>query len=170
MLKAIRLPLIRKSSLLLFSLRTNLILKKINSWTHPDLSTLSETDRRNEMYNNEAALKNIIGKFPTYMRPPYSSCTGACPTTMSDLGYHIIYFDVDTDDYDNDTPQLIVNAENNYNAKVEGTSPNTQDFLVIAHDIHQNTASTLVPYMLESIKRNGYKGMPPPPPSGFVYH
>lgn len=122
------------------------------------------------MYNNEAALKNIIGKFPTYMRPPYSSCTGACPTTMSDLGYHIIYFDVDTDDYDNDTPQLIVNAENNYNAKVEGTSPNTQDFLVIAHDIHQNTASTLVPYMLESIKRNGYKGMPPPPPSGFVYH
>ena len=82
---------------------------------------------------------------------------------MSDLGYHIIYFDVDTDDYDNDTPQLIVNAQNNFSAKVEaqGTSPNTNDFLVIAHDIHQNTASTLVPYMLEKIKSKGYRGMPP---------
>jgi len=130
-----------------------------HTWTHPDLSTLSEADRRTEMYNNEAALKNIIGKFPTYMRPPYSSCTGACPTTMSDLGYHIIYFDVDTDDYNNDTPQLIVNAQNNFAAKVEGTSPNTQDFLVIAHDIHQNTAATLVQYMLESVKRNGYRAV-----------
>lgn len=115
------------------------------------------------MYNNEAALRNIVGKYPTYMRPPYSSCSGSCPATMGDLGYHIIYFDVDTDDYNQDTPSTIVNAVNNFNKPIDGTSPNTQDFLVIAHDIHQNTADTLVQAMLDTIKKNNYKGMPPPP-------
>lgn len=115
------------------------------------------------MYNNEAALRNIVGKYPTYMRPPYSSCSGSCPATMGELGYHIIYFDVDTDDYNQDTPSTIVNAVNNFNKPIDGTSPNTQDFLVIAHDIHQNTADTLVQAMLDTIKKNNYKGMPPPP-------
>jgi len=82
---------------------------------------------------------------------------------MGDLGYHIIYFDVDTDDYNQDTPSTIVNAVNNFNKPIDGTSPNTQDFLVIAHDIHQNTADTLVQAMLDTIKKNNYKGMPPPP-------
>jgi hypothetical protein len=45
------------------------------------------------------ALSNIVGKFPTYMRPPYSSCSAAsgCEQDMADLGYHISYFDLDTD-------------------------------------------------------------------------
>lgn len=116
------------------------------------------------MTNNEAAIRNIIGKYPTYMRPPYSSCTGSCPATMGDLGYHITYFDVDTDDYNQDTPATVQNAVNNYNKAVD-TSPNTQDFLVIAHDIHQTTADTLVQAMLDTINKNGYKGMPSPPSS-----
>lgn len=132
-----------------------------HTWTHQDLSAISETDRQNEMYNNEAALRNIIGKFPTYMRPPYSSCTAnsGCVSTMDTLGYHIIYFDVDTDDYNNDTPDTIQKAKDNFSKAVDGTSAAGNKFLAIAHDIHEQTAKTLTQFMVDIIKKNGYKAV-----------
>lgn len=51
------------------------------------------------MVKNEMAFSNIMGKFPTYMRPPYSSCDAAsgCEQDLTDLGYVVSYFDLDTD-------------------------------------------------------------------------
>jgi hypothetical protein len=51
------------------------------------------------MVRNEMAFSNILGKFPTYMRPPYSSCTApsGCQKDLADLGYVVSYFDLDTD-------------------------------------------------------------------------
>jgi peptidoglycan/xylan/chitin deacetylase (PgdA/CDA1 family) len=62
-----------------------------HTWSHPDLSTLSEYRRRDEMYKLEMAMRNIVGFFPTYMRPPYSSCNSDCLATMDALGYHVTY-------------------------------------------------------------------------------
>jgi peptidoglycan/xylan/chitin deacetylase (PgdA/CDA1 family) len=61
------------------------------------------------MLKNEAALRNIFGAIPTYMRPPYSSCTinSGCLDDMGELGYHVTYYNVDTDDYNNDHPKYI---------------------------------------------------------------
>lgn len=39
-----------------------------HTWSHADLSTLTDADRETEMIKNEMALRNIIGKIPTYMR------------------------------------------------------------------------------------------------------
>ncbi|KAG0636958.1 hypothetical protein HOY80DRAFT_1010988 [Tuber brumale] len=132
-----------------------------HTWTHQDLSAISEAARRDEMLNNEAAIRSVIGKYPTYMRPPYSSCTVAsgCVNTMNDLGYHIIYFDVDTDDYNNDTPATIQNAKNNFSRAFGGRSAAQDDFLAIAHDIHEQTARSLTRFMLETIKNNGYRAV-----------
>lgn len=101
-------------------------------------------------------MRNIVGFFPTYMRPPYSSCTAACMATMVDLGYHVTYFDVDTDDYDNDSQLLIQNAKNNFLAKISPSNSANDAFLVIAHDIHQQTAQNLTAFMLDNLKANGY--------------
>lgn len=46
-----------------------------HTWSHPDLCNITSAQRKNEMYKNEMALRNILGVIPTYMRPPYSSCT-----------------------------------------------------------------------------------------------
>lgn len=102
-------------------------------------------------------MRNIVGFFPTYMRPPYSSCTAACQATMASLGYHVTYFDVDTDDYDNDSPLLIQNAKNNFNAPISTSNKATDSFLVIGHDIHQQTAQNLTAYMLDTLIAKGYK-------------
>lgn len=84
-----------------------------HTWTHADLSTVTENTRRYEMIRNEQAFLSILGRYPTYMRPPYISCNTACQTTMAALGYHVIIWDLDTDDYNNVTPELIQNAKNN---------------------------------------------------------
>jgi hypothetical protein len=45
-----------------------------------------------QMIKNEMAFRNILGFFPTYMRPPYVSCTRAsgCVDDLNSLGYHIV--------------------------------------------------------------------------------
>lgn len=68
-----------------------------HSWSHPDLSKSTKAEIYDQMVKNEMAIRNILGRFPTYMRPPYSSCGSECQRVMSDLGYVIAYFDVDTD-------------------------------------------------------------------------
>ncbi|KAK6511719.1 hypothetical protein TWF481_000625 [Arthrobotrys musiformis] len=76
-------------------------------WTHADLSTLPESRRREEIHRLEYAFSKILGKIPTYMRPPYSNCDDSCLATMGDLGYHVIYFDLDTEDYLHRLPNQI---------------------------------------------------------------
>ncbi len=63
-----------------------------HTWSHPHLDELTSGERKEEMYKNERALTNIIGKYPAYMRPPYVECSSAsgCLRDMSDLGYHVI--------------------------------------------------------------------------------
>jgi peptidoglycan/xylan/chitin deacetylase (PgdA/CDA1 family) len=70
-----------------------------HTWSHQDLSAITKEQRYEQMVKLEMSLSNILGFFPTYMRPPYSSCTAAsgCEKDMADLGYHISYFDLDTD-------------------------------------------------------------------------
>jgi peptidoglycan/xylan/chitin deacetylase (PgdA/CDA1 family) len=67
-----------------------------HTWSHQDLSAITQQQRFDQMVHNEMALRNIIQKFPTYMRPPYSSCTEACQADLLTLGYVVTYFNLDT--------------------------------------------------------------------------
>lgn len=60
-------------------------------------------------------------------------------------------------DYDNDSPSKIQNAKNNFNAGIAGGSASTSDYLVISHDIHEQTAHNLTAYMLQTLLAQGYK-------------
>lgn len=132
-----------------------------HTWTHLDLSAISQADRKNQMYKNEMALRNIVGKIPTYMRPPYSSCTGQCETDMAALGYHVTYFDVDTDDYNQDSAIKIQNSKNWFKGNITqgGATAKTDSWLEIGHDIHEQTAMNLTEYMLSTLTSLGYKGV-----------
>lgn len=132
-----------------------------HTWSHADLCNITSSERKNEMYKNEMALRNILGVIPTYMRPPYSSCTAecGCEADMLDLGYHISYFDLDTADYLNDSPTLIQNSKDIFSAALNAQTAVVEDsdFLVIAHDIHNQTANNLTEYMLVELLNKGYR-------------
>lgn len=134
-----------------------------HTWTHLDLSAIDATQRKNQMIKLEMALRNILGIFPTYMRPPYSSCTAAsgCEKAMADLGYHVVYFDVDTDDYNQLTTAKIENSKKWFkgNITANGAVAATSDWLGIAHDIHELTAYSLTEYMLKTLTDLGYKAV-----------
>jgi peptidoglycan/xylan/chitin deacetylase (PgdA/CDA1 family) len=130
-----------------------------HTWSHPDLSLVTEARRRSEMIKLEMAMRNIVGYFPTYMRPPYSSCNAACSQTMRDLGYHVVYFDIDTDDYNHDSPTMIQVSKNIFSGIVNPSNPNVDSFLTIAHDTHQQTAQNLTQFMLQTLTTKGYRAV-----------
>ncbi|CZR54745.1 related to chitin binding protein [Phialocephala subalpina] len=129
-----------------------------HTWTHQDLTILPMNLMQNQVIYNEMAFRNIFGFFPTYIRPPFGYCSGSsgCADYLNNLGYHIVYWDVDTKDYLNDDPDLILNSENYFAGNVS-SSANGHSYIPLAHDIHQNTALTLVAYMLDMLKARGYK-------------
>lgn len=134
-----------------------------HTWTHLDLDKITPVERRNQMWKLEMAIRNIVGFFPTYMRPPYSSCGPAsgCEKDMADLGYHISYFDVDTDDYNQLTKENIQKSKDWFkgNITANNAKPATNDWLGIAHDIHELTAYNLTEYMLKTLTDLGYKAV-----------
>ena len=78
---------------------------------------------------------------------------------MEELGYHITYFDLDTSDYLNDSPTLIANSLKIFDDALAGKSAETDYFLVIGHDIHNQTSEVLVEHMLNGMQEGGYRGV-----------
>ncbi|CCX06376.1 hypothetical protein FPQ18DRAFT_346297 [Pyronema domesticum] len=124
-----------------------------HTWTHADLSAVDEATRKYEMVRNEQAFLKIIGKYPTYMRPPYISCNAACQATMGTLGYHVILWDLDTDDYNQDAAGLIQNSKNNVKTAYD---QRWDAYMSIAHDIHYQTVYNLTSYQIDAGRAAGY--------------
>ncbi|KAK5089665.1 hypothetical protein LTR70_006526 [Exophiala xenobiotica] len=130
-----------------------------HTWSHQDLDKLSTEDRTWEMTKNEMAFRNIMGFWPTYMRPPYDSCKAdsGCRSDMSTLGYHIVEYTVDTYDFDNRTPQTYPLSQSNVSAAFEGSDSAKDDYIVYSHDTHPQTVRNLTEYMIDTIGGLGYK-------------
>ncbi|KAL2068366.1 hypothetical protein VTL71DRAFT_16464 [Oculimacula yallundae] len=130
-----------------------------HSWSHQDLSTLDTATFDKQIIYNAMAFRNILGYFPTYMRPPYSSCNAACEARLKTLGYHITYFDLDTAGYLNTLPTTIQNSKNIWDAAISNSNPAVDTFLEIEHDIHNQVVNNLTDYILASMYKKGYKSV-----------
>ncbi|PGH17104.1 hypothetical protein AJ80_04979 [Polytolypa hystricis UAMH7299] len=128
-----------------------------HTWSHQTLDQLTQAQRYDQMIKNEIAFRNVIGGIPTYMRPPYSSCDSDCAGDMDDMGYHIVYFDVDTDDYNNDTPEDIQQSKDIFDNALKLNKATGRPLLVIAHDVHEQTVYNLTAHMLKRIRTAKYR-------------
>ncbi|EED13133.1 chitin deacetylase, putative [Talaromyces stipitatus ATCC 10500] len=130
-----------------------------HTWSHQDLTAVSREQRHQQILKNEAALRNILGGFPTYMRPPYSKCDHACLRDVEQLGYHVISFNLDTADYLNDSPEKIQRSKDIVNKALSKPSPAGRPFLAIGHDIHAQTVYNLTEYILRRVNEAGYRAV-----------
>jgi peptidoglycan/xylan/chitin deacetylase (PgdA/CDA1 family) len=133
-----------------------------HTWTHRDLEEVNSTIRHTEIIYNEMAFRNIFGFFPVYLRPPYLDCTaeeGGCLDVLTDLGYHVIYENLDTKDYLNDAPGLIQNSKDTFSSDVS-TNTSGNEYIVLSHDIHYQTVINLTSYMVSTAKARGYTLVP----------
>ena len=145
----------------------SLLLRMINeghqiashTWSHYSLNVISSDMRKQQMVKNERAIANVIGKYPTYMRPPYSQCNDAsgCIADMKALGYHRTYFDLDTQDTVNFLPSTIAKSKEVVQQLLGvSTVPN---YLAVQHDLVEPSVSELSPYLFDLIKGKGWKGV-----------
>jgi len=121
-----------------------------HTWDHADLTTLSSDGVTSEMTQLEAAFLDIIGKFPTYMRPPYFSYNSEVLSIIGGLGYKVITCDVDTLDWEDES-----NAENVFQQGFDSGAT-----ITLAHDVYQLTAQNLVPYMINALRSKGLSSVP----------
>ncbi|KAK4232192.1 chitin deacetylase [Podospora fimiseda] len=130
-----------------------------HTWSHQDLTLLDLDGQTFQMKQLETAINNVVGRVPTYMRPPYASCQGDCVPNIEGLGYHVVNFDIDTLDWQNkDLAEQMQVSIDNFNSAVDNGGQDSS-FLVLSHDVHENTVEVLVPQMLQTIKKNGYRAV-----------
>ncbi|KAK5664199.1 hypothetical protein OQA88_415 [Cercophora sp. LCS_1] len=130
-----------------------------HTWSHQNASQLTNTQFTNQMVWNEIAINSVLGFFPTYMRPPYSICERNCQNILATLGYHAIYFDLDTAGYLNDSPRQIQTSKNIWDQAMRTSDPDRDSFLQIEHDIHDQVVHNLTDYILTSLFSNGFQAV-----------
>jgi len=137
-----------------------------HSWTHPQLSKLSDDRVTAEITKTQAAIKDASGYAPTLLRPPYGAITPRQREWIANqFGLNIILWSVDPFDW-----------------KRPGASVITQRILsqvrpgsiVLSHDIHKQTVDAM-PATLDALIAKGYKfvtvsqliamNKPKPPPA-----
>ncbi|KAH7070779.1 chitin deacetylase-like protein [Paraphoma chrysanthemicola] len=122
-----------------------------HSWSHPqNFGSLSTADLTSQMTRLEQALVNIIGVKPTYMRPPYLATGGSVLSTMKTLGYRVITNDVDSGDWNNQTPQQSQQKFTQAGAGGNGHIP-------LMHETYASTVDTLTPWLINWAKNNNLK-------------
>ncbi|TAQ88303.1 hypothetical protein B7494_g3391 [Chlorociboria aeruginascens] len=126
-----------------------------HTWTHQNLTSLDPTYFERQMVYNEMAFRNILGFFPTYM----SECNDTCGEILATMGYHVTYFSLDTEGYLDDSPELIQNSKNIWDAAIASADNATDSILEIEHDIHYQTVYNLTDYILASMYEHGFRSV-----------
>lgn len=124
------------------------------SWSHPSLAGLDYNAIIDQMLALEGAFMQIIGRIPTYMRPPFLAVDGAVLAAMGQLGYHVIGASIDTKDYENDNPAAIQNSLVRFRDQL-----NAGGTISLAHDVRQWTVEVLVQAMIDEVSARGLRSM-----------
>ncbi|KAK4244937.1 carbohydrate esterase [Corynascus novoguineensis] len=121
-----------------------------HTWTHGHMGSFGEAQIRQEMTKVEDALVNLIGKKPAYMRPPYLETGGAVLPTLGSMGYKVITDDVDSGDWNNQSPQQSQAAFQRAGASGNGHIP-------LMHETYAGTVRTLTPWLINWAAQNNLK-------------
>ncbi|PNY28719.1 Peptidoglycan-N-acetylglucosamine deacetylase [Tolypocladium capitatum] len=130
-----------------------------HTWSHQRLTELTYPKFLNQMLFNEIALADVLGYFPTYMRPPYSASSAQTDGWLGELGYHVTYFNLDTEGYLHDSPATIQRSKDIWDEAVEGHDPQSTKWLQIEHDTVDQAVHNLTEHILGSLFRNGFRSV-----------
>ncbi|KAJ1333080.1 peptidoglycan-N-acetylglucosamine deacetylase [Microdochium nivale] len=117
-----------------------------HTWNHPYLTRLNEADVRKQMTDLENTLISMVGKFPTYMRPPYFDYNANTLNIMRSLGYKVIIADIDTKDFETNSPNNFQQAVTRFRDGL-----NAGGSISLAHDIHEGTVNLILPELIKII-------------------
>ncbi|KAJ0166230.1 Chitin deacetylase [Colletotrichum tanaceti] len=122
-----------------------------HTWSHPKLGEVSEEEVVDQMLKLDDAFFQIMGKAPTYMRPPFYDYNQKTLSILKKLKYHVIHGDIDTSDWMYNKPKDDRGAEELREGIERG------DTIALCHDVQQNTVEYLLPKFMDMILEAGLK-------------
>jgi peptidoglycan/xylan/chitin deacetylase (PgdA/CDA1 family) len=130
-----------------------------HTFSHLELAGQSATKVKSEMTRLETVFRGVIGKNPLYMRPPAGSYDTNTLNTLGGLGYKIILWDIDSNDWRYSEVSSLSKEQANYKSVIEKDSTTKpHGHIALHHDVYKKTAEKLVPWVISYIKsKKNYK-------------
>jgi peptidoglycan/xylan/chitin deacetylase (PgdA/CDA1 family) len=119
-----------------------------HSWTHPQLSKLSDERVTQEINQTQDAIKKACGYTPVLLRPPYGAITARQKEWIEkQFGLSVIIWSVDPFDWKRPGASVIEQRI------LAGARPGA---IVLSHDIHKQTVDAM-PATLDALAAKGFK-------------
>jgi peptidoglycan/xylan/chitin deacetylase (PgdA/CDA1 family) len=119
-----------------------------HSWTHPQLSKLSDDRVTEEINKTQNAIKDASGYTPVLIRPPYGAITARQKEWIENqFGLSVIIWSVDPFDWKRPGSSVIEQRI------LAGARPGA---IVLSHDIHKQTVDAM-PATLDALAAKGFK-------------
>ncbi|XJO74906.1 hypothetical protein BDV3_005660 [Batrachochytrium dendrobatidis] len=124
--------------------------------THPDLTSLNAAQMWTEMSQNDILIRNIIGKSPVYMRPPYGSINALVLSAMATWGYQVVTWNLDSGDWaHNNDSNMIAENDASYANDMAGHPIPATPFISLQHDFVINEINWAL-HVITKFKNLGY--------------
>ncbi|KAI9230490.1 MAG: hypothetical protein DHS80DRAFT_26583 [Piptocephalis tieghemiana] len=128
----------------------------IHTYDHPHINSLSVDEVRSQINRTEQALEKVIGTVPNYFRPPYGECSPTNQQLLEEMGYMIIQWNVDSNDwrYMND-PKKFPLVTTNFKKDLAKMDGNASAAISLQHDIHKFSVDQTLG-IIKMIKAKGF--------------
>jgi len=117
-----------------------------HGYSHVKYTTLSKEDCEKDLKKSEEILKKITGEKPSLFAPPYGDFNEQVVKIAEDLGYKVILWSLDTIDWNNPSPQTIV----------ERVMTKYHNGAIVLMHPTKNTVEAL-PDIIAKLKEKGFK-------------
>ncbi|RIA92074.1 Carbohydrate Esterase Family 4 protein [Glomus cerebriforme] len=114
----------------------------VHTWSHTALTTQSNEEIIAEIKWTETAIKQAVGLTPKYMRPPYGNIDDRVRGILTQLGYKVVIWDKDTNDWMSGEPGNTFQLpwiEGNFTEWVKENDPTGH--ISLEHDLYKQTAA-----------------------------
>ncbi|KAI7907601.1 uncharacterized protein BX663DRAFT_491415 [Cokeromyces recurvatus] len=130
-----------------------------HTYSHLELGGQSASKVKSEVQKLEKIFRSVIGKNPLYFRPPAGSYDDTTLKTLGSLGYKVILWDIDSNDWRYSSQSSLSKEQKNYKDVIEADSKkNPKGHIALHHDVYKKTTEKLVPWVIKYIKdKKNYK-------------
>lgn len=123
-----------------------------HSATHPDMTTLSKEEQREQILKVHNAVKELTGYEMELFRPPYGAYNNDVIRTCYEVNYYPIQWNVDSLDWKDLDASTIISKVCNHKSLGNGS-------IILCHNGAKHTAEAL-DEMLTNLKNQGYEIVP----------
>ncbi|KAG0034657.1 hypothetical protein BGZ81_003701 [Podila clonocystis] len=125
-----------------------------HTWNHVDLSTVSLDEVADQMNRLDNYLKRILGVRPVFMRPPFGMLNWEAQNWLSNQGYTIVVWNIDTNDWRH--PDDVDKSLDAYRRALGSSGARDHGFIALEHDTLGSTAYKLAPAVIKYAKQQGF--------------